>query len=295
MIENILELLLNNDCKNIIIQEELCKKIDKDLFEYIEDNFNITKIEDIRSATFYALGTSYMTEKSSILLIEGEYLPNIYTGITEAWFQKKNIIVIALYNDLDKINSEYLRKCIPTIINIYNNDIEKYKEKIESAVKTIFPVLINIKYINFSNIKINYDEILENLNQFLKEDDELFLYNSNSIKKYNFRIKNIKEEYKYGIISKYMGYVIAKNKKILLCCTDEILKLDLNIFNNRYINNNMKIIILNKENIISEKNIDKWIKNNNIDIEIYKKIDNKKIKDFYFSNKASIILIGGEK
>lgn len=295
MIENILELLLKNDCKNMIIQEELCKEIDKDLFKYIEDNFDITKIEDIRSATFYALGISYMSEKNSIVLIEGEYLPNIYTGITEAWFQKKNIIVIALYNDLDKINSEYLKKCVPSIINIYNNDIEKYKEKIENALKGIFPVLINIRYSNFLNTGINYDEILENLNQFLKEDDEIFLYNSNNIKNYNFKINYIKEEYKYGTISKYMGYVIANNKKILLCCTDEILKLDLNIFNNRYINNNIKIIILNKENFIFQKNIDEWINSNNIDIKIVKKIDTKEIRDFYFSNKAAIMVIGGER
>ena len=61
---------------------------------------NLKTIKDVRSAAFYAFGKSKVTNENVVLLINGDYLPNAYTVLTEAWFQKTNLIIIALYNSI---------------------------------------------------------------------------------------------------------------------------------------------------------------------------------------------------
>lgn len=295
MIENVLNVLLKSNCKDVIITDDLMQNLEKDVVDYIKENFNVTNMDDIRSATFFSLGNANIINKSICIIIDGEYLPNIYTGITEAWFQKKNIIVIALYKDFDRINCEYLRKCVPNIINIYNNDISFYRSKIEMVAKSCCPALINVKNENLKNNSKDYSNLCNILNKFLKNTDEIFLYNANIESKYNFKIKNIQKEHKYGILSKYMAYTIAKQKKIILCCTAEVLKLDLNIFNNRYVNENIKIIVIDDENFTTQKHMEEWIKSNEINVSIEDKMEERRIIDFYNSNRAEVMIVGGEK
>ena len=55
-------------------------------------------------------------------------------------------------------------------------------------------------------------------------------------------VKNIEEKYKYGLFSKYLGYIntLNENKQILISPT-ECLEIDLNILNNRAMKNNFKV------------------------------------------------------
>lgn len=296
MLKDILNLFLDKKSNDIVITNDLKEKLSKELMDYISTEFNVNEIDDVRSATFFALGNADMVNKNIILIIDGEYLPNIYTGITEAWFQRKNVIVIALYKEYDRINCDYLRKCIPNIINVYNNDISKCSEKIKLASTNMFPTLINIKYED-ENSKINdYTEICQILNKCLTKSDEVFLYNAD-IKEnnYKFQIKNISTQYKYGTISKYMAYAIAKDKKVVLCCPVEILKLDLNIFNNRYINKNIKIIFYNNENGINNEKFSEWIRENKIKVSKEKNPNDKIIDGFFKSDIAEVLFLGGEQ
>lgn len=295
MLKDVLNLFLDKKCNNLVITNDIEDRITKELKDYINNNFSVSKIEDVRSATFFALGNADVLNNTILLMVDGEYLPNIYTGITEAWFQKKNIIVIALYNEYDNINCEYLRNCIPNIINLYGNEISKYKNKIEQSINKSYCSLINIKYDDMNKQYNDYTKLCETLNKILTKTDEVFLYNSDIQKKYNYEIKNILKEYKYGIVSKYMAYTISKQKKIILCCPADILNIDLNIFNNRYIDKNIKIILINDKNTIKTDRIEEWIQTNKVNVSIEQNIDEKKIKEFIESDRPEVMFIGGEQ
>lgn len=290
MFEQILEIVSEKSTRKIITTKDTYSII-KTFFNE-EDNLEI--FYDARSAAFFSLGNSSLDENETILIIRGEYLSNIYTAMTEAWFQKKQIIVIAVYEKYDDIKCEYIRRCMPNIINIYDQSIEMYKEKIQLVLNQNYPCLINIvmDISNISKKKINYENIFKKFSNLLCRDDEIFVYNSIDRKyDYQFKIKNIEEKNKYGALSKYIGYVTAKEKKIVLCAPLEILTIDLNIFNNRYTDSNVKIILFGKES--KEVEISNWVRENKINIKFLEEIDDKELKEFYNSDKPEIIFIGG--
>lgn len=296
MINEILNILLESSINRLIITNDVYEKIESIVFDNLRKNLEIEKFDDLRSATFYSLGRTNLKNEPIILMFNGQYLSNIYTAITEAWFQKRTVIAIALYNNYDEINSNYLENCIPNIINIYEEDISRYKEKIICASNQKSPCLINIKsQYNIEQEKIDYSNILKKLNNILNIQNKVFIYNSEvEEKKYNFSVSTINNKYKYGTLSKYMGYITGKNEKTILCATTDILKLDLNIFNNRYINQNLKIILYDNKNILKENTIEEWIEKNNIKVTCKKNINEENLKEFIDSNNPEIIVIGGE-
>ena len=56
---------------------------------------SVAEYQDARSAAFFAMGMSIKQKEPIMLLIPGEYVANIYTAITEAWFQKAEMVVYA--------------------------------------------------------------------------------------------------------------------------------------------------------------------------------------------------------
>lgn len=292
MLRKILNLLLEKQIEDIVCTEDILKSIDSQDKEYIEANFNMEIFNDLRSATFFSNGEVNSSNKPVILIIRGEYLPNIYTGITEAWFQRSNINIISIFEKYDEIKVEYLERCIPDILTIYEESLETYKNTIYKFIDNNMPALINIKYKLNLNEKMDYANIINSFDNFIKENVDVFAYNTKNESKNNINIINIEPKYKYGILSKYMGYITAKEKKSLLILPYELLKIDLNIFNNRYINENMKIIIYKEK---EQNNIEEWIKDNKIEILKTKKIDEKILQKFWDLNKASVLIVEEEK
>ena len=292
MLRKILNLLLEKQIKDVVCTEDILKSIDSQDKEYIEANFNMQIFNDLRSATFFSNGEVNSSNKPVILIIAGEFLPNIYTGITEAWFQRSNINIISIFERYDDIKVEYLERCIPDILTIYDDGIEEYKNTIYKFIDNNMPALINIKYKLNLEEKMDYANIINMLDSIVKNKVDVFTYNSKNESKNNINIMDIKPKYKYGILSKYMGYITAKEKKSLLILPYELLKIDLNIFNNRYINENVKIIIYKEK---EQSNIEEWIKDNKIEILKTKKIDEKIFKKFWDLNKASVLIVEEEK
>lgn len=293
MIQKLLDLIKDKDT-DLICSNDLKERLPIEIIEYMNNNFKVEFIDDVRSANFYANGKTIMSNKPITLIIDGEYLANIYTAITESWFQKISVNIIAIYNEYDNINCEYLKRVIPNIINIYDEDIIKYEEKINKAIDEKYPSLINIKYQIYDKLN-DYSEVCNQLEKILDSNEEIYLYNANINKEYNFIVKNILSKYKYGILSKYMGYIVGKNKKVLMCCTSDLLKIDINIFNNRYVDEKLKIIIYDIDNIIVNDNIEKWINNNNINIIKTNNVDVEKLRIFWNSENPEIMVIGGSK
>ncbi len=292
MLRKILNLLVEKQIKDVVCTEDILKSIDGQDKEYIEANFNMQIFNDLRSATFFSNGEVNSSNKPVILIIKGEFLPNIYTGITEAWFQRSNINIISIFEKYDEIKVEYLERCIPDILTIYDDGIEEYKNTIYKFIDNNMPALINIKYTLKLEEKSDYTSIINMLDSIVKNTVDVFIYNFKNESKNNISIKNIEPKYKYGILSKYMGYITAKEKKSLLIMPYELLKIDLNIFNNRYINENVKIIIYKGK---EQNNIEEWIKDNKIEILKTEKIDEKIFKKFWDLNKASVLIVEEEK
>ena len=292
MLRKILNLLLEKQIKDVVCTEDILKSIDGQDKEYIEANFNMQIFNDLRSATFFSNGEVNSSNKPVILIIAGEFLPDIYTGITEAWFQRSNINIISIFEKYDDIKVEYLERCIPDILTIYDDGIEEYKNTIYKFIDNNMPALINIKYTLKLEEKSDYTSITNMLDSIVKNTVDVFIYNSKNESKNNIKVINIEPKYKYGILSKYMGYITAKEKKSLLILPYELLKIDLNIFNNRYINENVKIIIYKEK---EQNNIEEWIKDNKIEILKTKKIDDKILQKFWDLNKASVLIVEEEK
>ena len=292
MLRKILNLLGEKQIKDVVCTEDILKSIDGQDKEYIEANFNMQIFNDLRSATFFSNGEVNSSNKPVILIIKGEFLPNIYTGITEAWFQRSNINIISIFEKYDEIKVEYLERCIPDILTIYDDGIEEYKNTRYKFIDNNMPALINIKYTLKLEEKSDYTSIINMLDSIVKNTEDGFIYNFKNESKNNINIKNIEPKYKYGILSKYMGYITAKEKKSLLIMPYELLKIDLNIFNNRYINEDVKIIIYKGK---EQNNIEEWIKDNKIEILKTEKIDEKIFKKFWDLNKASVLIVEEEK
>ena len=292
MLRKILNLLLEKQIKDVVCTEDILKSIDSQDKEYIETNFNMQIFNDLRSANFFYNGEVNSSNKTVILIIRGEFLPNIYTGITEAWFQRSNINIISIFEKYDEIKVEYLERCIPDILTIYEDSLETYKNTIYKFIDNNMPALINIKYKIDLDEKMDYANIINIFDDFIKENVDVFAYNTKNESNNNVNILNIEPKYKYGILSKYMGYITAKEKKSLLILPYKLLKIDLNIFNNRYINENVKIIIYKEK---EQNNIEEWIKDNKIEILKTKKIDEEILKKFWDLNKASVLIVEEEK
>ena len=294
MIRQVVEVLKDNKIKKIVTCNDILEKIDEKIRTQLEKTFEVEIVDDVRSATFFSLGETNIENEPIILLIDGRYLPSVYTGITEAWFQRKTIVVLALYEKYSDINCEYLKRCTSDVITFYNEEENDYNKKIKDIINKKYPAIINLK-VEFNNSnKLNDNNILE-IAKILNSEDEMWIYNLEMTENNTCKIKNIDEAHKYGILSKYMGYITAKNEKVLLVSTSEILKLDLNIFNNRYINKNFKVILVDNKNIFKENNIEKWIQENKIKLTHVKEISEDKLKDFWHSDEPEMVVIGGEE
>ena len=257
---------------------------------------NATKINDIRSATFYAFGQSKILNDNVVLIIDGKFISNTYTALTEAWFQRANVIIIALYNSFYEINNRYLDRCTLSNKIIFEKDLKNMKMKLKEDLRKngpkIYNIIVDWKFVLEDN-SIDYTNELINLKTILKDNDEVYLSNSNKAEFEDLKIFNIDYKYRYGIISKYVGYLLEKkSSKQILICDEETFMLDSNVLNNRYMSPNFKIILKHNKEINFE--VKKWCEKNKIKyIEYSNNLD--EYKNMYNSTDAIIMIIRGGK
>lgn len=293
MLKNVLNTLKENGYNEIVYTFGIEESIREEEKRYINEKLSVNKVNDARSATFYALGKENL-HNNCIVLINGDEIQNILTAITETWFQKLNIVIIALYKKYDDIKTDFLRRAIPNIVNIYEEDYKAYETSIIKATKAYSPTLITIKY-NLMLPDYNYNNLTKKLNKFLKQDDEVFLYSINeNTERCNFKIRDINEKYKYCIVSKYMGYIVGCKRKTLLCMPAKLLLLDLNILNNRYIDKNLKIILFNYNELGKETLLKDWCNCNKIKTIEADNILEKQLEEFWNEEEPTLLLLKGE-
>ena len=83
--------------------------------------------EDARSAAFFAMGLSVKRKEPVTILLPGMYLPSIYTALTEAWFQKTELVVLAFYHRISEVNTAWSDRCCKTM-TMDITDFDGHKE-----------------------------------------------------------------------------------------------------------------------------------------------------------------------
>ena len=242
-------------------------------------------IEDVRSATFYACGMSQETDEAIGLVISEESLPNIYTGLTEAWFQRRPIVVIALCSRVLNKNIDYLNNCTEACFKIQNDlDIEQFFQDV-SIVDSPIVMLIEEEY-NRNHKVINFD-LMPLINQ-LDSSDQVILSSAIKTDLNLPQIHKVPVEYRYGLFSKYMGYLLGNDSRTILVADYDSVKLDMNIFNNRYICTKFKMILLK---VNQEFEVDGWIESNGIKVMYAQSFNENIVKSFLEFNAPSLLVI----
>ena len=243
--------------------------------------------QDARSAAFFAMGMAIKDKKPVTLLTPGEYLANVYTAMTEAWFQKAEIVIYAFYDKVSDVKTSWADRCAKTI-TIHIDEYESCADKIKSYYHKHGPLLINVVGVDLQKSRIDYSTIIETVSKRDKEA-KFLCYNSQNQSDID---NNIKTEYKYGVLSKYVGMSVAKKVGYLLCNTECVL-VDVNIFRTRYANKNMKIVILDDGNLKNNQ-IDQWITSNGWVCKCVEKIDDETADWLKEQTVQAVLIIEGE-
>ena len=281
MIKKIIDIFTKYHVKNFVVEKELSNHCME----------GVILFNDVRSATFYAFGESLKKNEPVVLIVSGNNLPNVYTGITEAWFQKANVIIVAIYSHYKEIKCAYMERCVLEY-HIYDENELMSENNLMNIVEKKGPVLINLIVKIEEELLNNYYDILKVVNNVVEQKTDVFAYNAeknfNQLEKIN--IRNIEPQYKYGIFSKYIGF-IAGGGNAILCCSSKNILLDANIFRTRYSSNNIKIIIHDKDNIINEYSVDKWITSNKWNYSETEEINEEIINNMLRLEKPSVLVV----
>lgn len=211
--------------------------------------------QDARSAAFYAMGRAIKENTSVAVLVPGMYLPSAYTAITEAWFQKANVIVFAFYDSVSDVKTAWADRCVIQSITVEAENLSGCVAVINECCSLHGPVLINVIGLKQIEPMVDYSAWIDEIRN-IDKNSTITCYNSCEIDGVN----TVTPREKYGIISKYIGMSVAKNAGYLLCTADCFL-LDANVFRTRYANQNMKIVILD-DGRLAEIDAENWIASN---------------------------------
>ena len=221
------------------------------------------KAIDVRSATFESLGIAKMKEVRIALVIDERYISNAYTAITEAWFQRKNILIITvnanLYHPVD-----YMNRClVGSSILTCHSDID---ELCNDILEENGPYLLRTELRFEDAAKTDYGRILTRLNNVLGKNDVVTCYNPDTIQiPLEYTLKTILEQHKYCSISKYVGQLLSGDMNHILCIPESLLAYDSNIFNFRNMPDSFMVIVIADDSQVFDK-LKPWIKSNAVNI-----------------------------
>lgn len=249
MLENILKIVRRAGYENIIITEKA-----------IFSEKDAIYISDVRSAVFFALGKAKKGLGKTTLLIDERFISSAYTALMELWFQRIPVLLI-LYNGNQTANLDYLRRCVDNIIYIDSREMSEFPLRENANIEG--PVILRVA--EHQDLEANYDysDILDSLSK-IQYPYKVFVYNSPCIDT-GLDVSYITDNHKYGMLSKYTGYITPEESRAILCIPENAMDLDSNIFNSRFISGNFKIIVLADSGHIWNK-MKEWIRANDIEV-----------------------------
>ena len=274
MIKKLKELLRELSISDVICEEGVS--------QILQNTFNFRIVKDVRSATFEALGISKMKDNRVALIVDERYLSSVYTAITEAWFQRINVLIVT-YNANLYQSLEYIDRCIVgKSLLLDSSDIGILSDAIRLQNG---PYLLRSSITIDEDPSIDYVAIAKLIDKHITEKDTVFFYNPTDIIKSTANIQIIKPKYKYCVVSKYIGYLLGKTDcKCILCIPESLFAYDTNIFNFRSIPENFCIIVMADTSGLMER-IESWICSNDIIL------NDVNIQDFSFTGRKEVIYI----
>ncbi len=117
MIKYLCNVLAKHDISNFIVSNEL-----KNFFESKTGIKTAEYISDTRTLTFYALGKAQLSNKPCVIFIDEYELPNCYTGLMEAKFQKIPLIVVMICCYKTEFDSSSIKEAIIREYSILSKD-----------------------------------------------------------------------------------------------------------------------------------------------------------------------------
>ena len=230
----------------------------------LPNSYKTKFIIDARSAVFYAMGIAQKKNKKVAVLITYEGLLNAYSPLIEAWFKHSPLCVILIENC--SIDSLFYR-CFENIYNSLPCTIINFNR----------PILIqNNNSIENETYEIN----CSTLNHY-----NIHLYHTLDVCLFENKNKETVFENSYGIISRFLGItILKKSNNVLICKYDDFLK-DINCFNSKYLNENVKVVIICKNEFKQYQ----WLQSNRVKIYSMDDFDN-----FIKSKEASILILEKE-
>jgi hypothetical protein len=235
------------------------------------------------------MGESMKENTPITLLVPGEYISSTYTAITEAWFQKVNVVVIALYKKISDVNTAWMERCLVTNATFGIDEEGDINTFLQKAYGMKGPVLVNIVGETLCENTCDYEKIINVLESVSVDEIECWCYNPKN-KMGNNRFHIIEAQHKYGVISKYIGMSVVSNVGILLCNVECAL-VDINVFRTRYANSNMKIILVD-DGSLKENNVAHWIESNDWACKEMAVMDENAAKWLISQTKPAVLIVG---
>lgn len=283
MLNHVLKFYALNGIKDVVFAEDKNNLLSLGCL----DHFDVSYIQDARSASFFAYGKAKMNQKMVLLIVDESFIPSIYTAITETWFQKVPLIIIS-YNVRNYSDTEYLRRCVLQSYCIKSIDDTNL---LELSLKADGPVLIRMKETIEYETFYCYNELLDCFSSLLSTSDCVFCYNSSSLTdSYNYTVHNIDYVHKYGIISKYVGWITASESRDILCINEELLALDSNIFNFRNLPSTFKLLIVGNGSGLWHKE-ERWVISNHIKVIKSDMVNNGIARELIEANSATVLYL----
>ena len=201
-----------------------------------ESDQNFSICEDIRSATYYALGISKSQNRKVIIFCCAEDLYDMIPAITEAWYQNISLSIIS-YGEAEE--NKRISECYETITNDINILNDEDNSSIDKCISSngISLTMLNINHVDRSII--NLDSLKDSLKPLSNSGnwrilcDDMYEVRVQGVEKINHYSFSLYEIIGRAYISKFKICVIANKFKLIS---------GLNAINSRYIRDNLLII-----------------------------------------------------
>lgn len=242
---------------------------------------------DARSAAFYALGKTIKNRASITLVVPGEYLSSTYTAITEAWFQKANVVVLALFEKYSDVKTSWMDRCVLQTATYGPEEQDSLVLAMKEARDMPGPALFNLVGAPVKEDSIEYGALLTALRAVAARVN-VWLYNPTECADPYAHAIGTRD--KYGILSRYIGMSTAMDEGVLICPASCAL-LDMNIFRTRYANGNMKIVLWDESHKLDDLNTALWIQSNGWECAEAEQADEAAYKWLMKQQRQAVLLI----
>lgn len=238
----------------------VCSTVKNADLPFLTDIFTINEVHDARSAAFEAFGIIKITDKPVALIVNEDELASTLTAVTEAWFQRKDLILITINGNFSR-HYDYLDRCVVSNSLLFQDSNED--EIVQEMQQRRGPHLLRTTIVSKEESPIDYSRILKELKNCLSDNDEVFCYNPTDLSEEQY--KSISQQHRYCTVSKYVGYLLGNKEKAVLCIPERLLAYDSNIFNFRNLPKTFFLIVV-ADNMGVMSKLSPWIESNGIKV-----------------------------